>query len=59
MDLAQLAINALVIVATAGACYGAIRADIRHLVTGVGEAKSIAAQAHQRIDRLLERQLEP
>lgn len=39
---------------TAGAIYGALRADVRHLVREVKEAKTAAAQAHQRIDQVLQ-----
>lgn len=43
MDAASLVVNVVVIVATAGACYGAIRADLRHLRDSV-------TRAHERID---------
>lgn len=39
---------------TAGAIYGALRADVRHLVREVTEAKAHAARAHQRIDQVLQ-----
>lgn len=54
-DFASLAINIAVILVSGGAVYGAIRADIRALTAGVGEAKESATKAHERIDRILER----
>lgn len=38
---------------TAGAVYGAIRADIRSAHATASEAKASATGAHQRIDNLL------
>lgn len=35
---------------SAGAVYGAIRADLKHLMLGVERAERSAARAHERID---------
>lgn len=44
----------LAAVFTAGAIYGAIRADIRALIERVGNVERSASRAHQRIDSLLQ-----
>lgn len=48
-ELWQIAVQLLV----AGAIYGGIRADLKNAKECAQEAKSEAAQAHQRIDALL------
>lgn len=56
LELVHLAILVLCQVATSAAVWGALRADVRHLITEVAEAKTIANKAHERIDKLLNRQ---
>ena len=48
----QILIQVLIVVASGGAVYGAIRADIRHLHHRADHADSEITRAHDRIDRL-------
>lgn len=52
---AQLLTQVFTVGVTAGAVYGALRADLRSMRAEVGRALEDARQAHQRIDRVLER----
>ena len=50
VDFAMLLLNVTVIVATAGAVYGAIRSDLKNLALRIEEVNRIAQRAHERID---------
>ena len=45
-------------VVTGAAIWGAIRADIRNMHVRIDDIKKVADEAHQRLDRHLEKQLE-
>ena len=55
-ELVQVAVILAGQVFTAGAIWGALRADVRSLVREVADAKMSAARAHERIDEVLQHQ---
>lgn len=46
----ELLFQAMLAVGSAAAVWGAIRADIKHLIASVDEAKRTARKAHERLD---------
>lgn len=53
MDLWGFILQGVTIVATAGAVYGGIRADVRAAHDKANDAHESACEAHQRIDNIL------
>lgn len=56
-DYVDMALKVVVILASAGGVYGAIRSDLAAIRTKAEAAAATAQEAHQRIDRILMRHL--
>ena len=55
----EFVIQLVIMLAGAGAVYGGIRADLRHLHDLYDRNSRATAKAHARIDAILERQSQP